>query len=99
MYLGHLPGSESDSASEAESLSATVEAAHHDLLNKVLDDGRSSSLFTSSLMIIWHFRKIMLGFCLPGQLKFVDFSIEKKQSLCVNLCVCPLQPCFGQDPP
>ena len=50
VYLGHLPSSESDGASEAESLSATVEAAHHDLLNKVLDDGRSSSLFTSSLM-------------------------------------------------
>ena len=83
VYLGHLPSSESDGASEAESLSATVEAAHHDLLNKVLDDGRSSSLFTSSLMIIWHFRKIMLGFCLPGQLKFVDFSIEKKNKVCV----------------
>ncbi|PAN09961.1 hypothetical protein PAHAL_2G061900 [Panicum hallii] len=43
VYLGHLPSSESDSASEAESLSATVEAAHHELLNKVLDDGSYAS--------------------------------------------------------
>nr|CAB3452221.1 unnamed protein product [Digitaria exilis] len=38
LYLGHLPSS--DNPSEPESMSTSVEAAHHDLLNKVLDDGR-----------------------------------------------------------
>ncbi|XP_039797433.1 subtilisin-like protease SBT4.9 [Panicum virgatum] len=43
VYLGHLPSSEPDSPSDSESLSATVEAAHHELLNKALDDGSYAS--------------------------------------------------------
>ena len=42
VYLGHLPASMD--ASEPEGFSA-VEFAHHDLLNQVLDDGRSETLF------------------------------------------------------
>jgi hypothetical protein len=42
VYLGQLPSSENPS--EPEKLSTDiVEAAHHDLLNEVLDDGRSST--------------------------------------------------------
>ncbi|CAL5078899.1 unnamed protein product [Urochloa decumbens] len=41
VYLGHLPSSQ-DPSEEPEGLS-TVEAAHHDLLNKVLDDGSYAS--------------------------------------------------------
>ncbi|CAD6226380.1 unnamed protein product [Miscanthus lutarioriparius] len=40
VYLGHLPAS--TDASEPEGFSA-VEFAHHDLLNEVLDDGRSKT--------------------------------------------------------
>jgi hypothetical protein len=42
VYLGHLPAS--TDASEPEGSSA-VEFAHQDLLNQVLDDGRSKTLF------------------------------------------------------
>ncbi|CAN6203286.1 unnamed protein product [Urochloa humidicola] len=42
VYLGHLPGSQDPSEEPDEGLS-TVEAAHHDLLNKVLDDGSYAS--------------------------------------------------------
>ena len=83
MYLGHLPSSEPDSPSEAESLSATVEAAHHELLNKALDDGRygpSSTLFTSNL-VVWHWRLRIdhairprcFGILFIDQMKFIDF--------------------------
>ena len=44
MYLGHLPSTESDTSSEADGAGlSTIEAAHHDLLNQVLDDGRSNN--------------------------------------------------------
>ncbi|CAL5066643.1 unnamed protein product [Urochloa decumbens] len=42
VYMGHLPSSQDNSSEEPEGLS-TVEAAHHDLLNKVLDDGSYAS--------------------------------------------------------
>jgi hypothetical protein len=42
VYLGHLPSTD---ASEPEGFSA-VEFAHQDLLNEVLDDGRSTVLFS-----------------------------------------------------
>jgi hypothetical protein len=42
VYLGHL--SASTDASEPEGFSA-VELAHHDLLNQVLDNGRSKTHF------------------------------------------------------
>jgi len=42
VYLGHRPSTD---ASEPEGFSA-VEFAHHDLLNEVLDDGRSKVLFS-----------------------------------------------------
>ena len=42
VYLGHLPSTD---ASEPEGFSV-VEFAHHDLLNKVLHDGRSEILFS-----------------------------------------------------
>ena len=44
VYLGHLPSTESDTSSEADGAGlSTIEAAHHDLLNQVLDDGRSNN--------------------------------------------------------
>ena len=55
MYLGHLPSTD---ASEPEGFSA-VEFAHHDLLNEVLDDGRSKvlfSVFTKDRVAPDHFR-------------------------------------------
>ncbi|CAM0153251.1 unnamed protein product [Urochloa decumbens] len=42
VYLGRLPSSQDNSSEEPEGLS-TVEAVHHDLLNKVLDDGSYAS--------------------------------------------------------
>lgn len=50
VYLGHLPSS--DNPSEPESLSTAVEATHHELLSKVLDDRRSSIL---SLQLTWSY--------------------------------------------
>jgi len=41
VYLGHLPAS--TDASESEGFTA-IEFAHHDMLNQVLDDGRSKKL-------------------------------------------------------
>ncbi|XP_066391997.1 subtilisin-like protease SBT4.3 [Miscanthus floridulus] len=44
VYLGHLPSTESDTSSEADGAGlSTIEAAHHDLLNQVLDDGSYAS--------------------------------------------------------
>ena len=47
MYLGHLA---SPDLSESEDGVSDVEFAHHDLLNQVLDDSRSKTLF--SVLII-----------------------------------------------
>ena len=44
MYLGHLA---SPDLSESEDGVSAVEIAHHDLLNQVLDDSRSETLFPS----------------------------------------------------
>jgi hypothetical protein len=42
VYLGHLPSS-ADASEHTEGFSA-VELAHHDLLDQVLDGGRSKTL-------------------------------------------------------
>ncbi|CAD6343421.1 unnamed protein product [Miscanthus lutarioriparius] len=49
VYLGHLPSSESDTSSEPDEGSSSLEAAHHDLLNQILDDGRIIRSYKRSL--------------------------------------------------
>ena len=58
VYLGHLPSPESDTSSEPDEGLSSLEAAHHDLLNQVLDDGRSDNIYSlfNWTRPIWYFR-------------------------------------------
>ena len=59
MYLGHLPSP--DPSDEPKGFTA-VEAAHRDLLNQVLDDGRSN-LFLRPDLLLYGISYITTGDC------------------------------------
>lgn len=76
VYLGHLASS--GNPSEPETLStATVEVAHHDLLSKVLDDGRSSSTQLLPDNMAFHSEQTFFSAFVFTRLKFREFSVTK----------------------
>jgi hypothetical protein len=58
VYLGHLPSS-ADASEHTEGFSA-VELAHHDMLDQVLDGGRSKTLLDYCIVRIYNINWIFI---------------------------------------